>query len=139
MWITILRFDELSAKPQFVKLMPDLLEIAANRTINYTYDENNISKKFLDVDFDSTPDANSFCKTIENSMKILHISRCKDPENGLAWLENRLQVFFSSELGGKCINEFKLGEKSEEFNYGSSQLSTIDSHFTWGHALERMV
>ena len=51
---------------------------------------------------------------------------CKDPENGLAWLENRLQVFFSSELGGKCINEFKLGEKSEEFNYGSSQLSTID-------------
>ena len=46
MWITILRFDELSAKPQFVKLMPDLLEIAANRTINYTYDENNISKKF---------------------------------------------------------------------------------------------
>ncbi len=127
MWITILRFDELSAKPQFVKLMPDLLEIAANRTINYTYDENNISKKFLDVDFDSTPDANSFLQNYRKfNEDITRITVCKDPENGLAWLENRLQVFFSSELGGKCINEFKLGEKSEEFNYGSSQLSTID-------------
>ena len=79
------------------------------------------------MDFDSTPDANSFLQNYRKfNEDITHITVCKDPENGLAWLENRLQVFFSSELGGKCINEFKLGEKSEEFNYGSSQLSTID-------------
>ncbi|KAL6451825.1 MSN5 Protein MSN5 [Candida maltosa Xu316] len=127
MWITILRFDELSAKPPFLKLMPELREVASNRTISYTFDEENISKKFLDIDFDSTSDASSFLQNYRRfNEDITRITVCKSAEDGLNWLENRLEIFFSSELGGRCINEFKISEKSEEYNYGSAQLGIID-------------
>lgn len=127
MWITILRYDELSAKAPFLKLMPELREIASNRTINYTFDDEHMSKKFLDVDFDSTPDASSFLLNYRRfNEDITRITVCKSPEDGLRWLENRLEIFFGSELGIKAINEFKIGEKSEVYNYGSAQLGIID-------------
>ena len=128
MWVTILRFDELSSKDPIVNSLLDLLEIAANRTINYTYDDSNVSKKFLEVDFDSTPDANSFLQNYKKfNEDIVRITICKKPEEGLQWLENRLQAFFSSELGSQCITQYKLDEKSEALNYGTSQFNIIEN------------
>ncbi|CAI5759405.1 unnamed protein product [Candida verbasci] len=128
MWVTILRFDELSAKEPIINLMPQLLEIAANRTINFTFNEENDSKKYLDIDFDSTPDANSFLQNYKKfNEDIVRITVCKKPEDGLMWLENRLQNFFSSNLGTQCINEYHLNEKSDAFNYGSSQFNIIEN------------
>lgn len=128
MWVTILRFDELSSKDPIVKILLDLLEMAANRTINYTYDDEHISKKFLDVDFDSTPDANSFLQNYKKfNEDIVRITICKKPEDGLMWLENRLQQFFSSDLGSTCINQYKLDEKSKALNYGTSQFNIIEN------------
>ncbi|KAI5968351.1 MSN5 [Candida theae] len=128
MWVTILRFDELSAKRQIVSIMMQLLDIAANRTINFLLDDDNVSKKFFDVDFDSTPDATSFLQNYRKfNEDIIRITVCKKPEEGLVWLENRLQDFFSSELGSQCINDYNLGEKSKAFNYGSSQFSIIEN------------
>lgn len=128
MWVTILRFDELSSKDPIAKILLDLLEIAANRTINYTYDDEHISKLFLDVDFDSTPDANSFLLNYKKfNEDIVRITICKKPEEGLMWLENRLQSFFSSELGSICFNQYKLDEKSEALNYGTSQFNIIEN------------
>lgn len=128
MWVTILRFDELSAKEPIQKILLDLLEIAANRTINFTYDDEHISKKFLDVDFDSAPDANSFLQNYRKfNEDIVRITICKKPEEGLTWLENRLQTFFSSELGSKCINDYNLPEKSAALNYGTSQFNIIEN------------
>lgn len=96
MWVTILRYDELSSKPPMLKILMDLLEISANRTISYNLvDDENISKKFLDVDFDSAPDANSFLMNYKKfNEDIVRITICKKPEDGLSWLENRLQNFF---------------------------------------------
>ncbi|KAG7666023.1 MSN5 [[Candida] subhashii] len=128
MWVTILRFDELSAKEPILKILLELLEIAANRTINYTYDDDHISKKFLDVDFDSITDASSFLSNYRKfNEDIVRITICKKPEEGLMWLENRLQVFFSSELGNKCINDYNLPEKSPPLNYGTAQFNIIEN------------
>ncbi|KAK6200190.1 supressor of snf1 mutation [Scheffersomyces amazonensis] len=128
MWVTILRFDELSSKDAILKILLDLLEIAANRTINYNNDEDNISKKFLDVDFDSPPDALSFLSNYRKfNEDIVRITICKKPEEGLRWLENRLELFFSSKVGNQCITEYKLDEKSLAFNYGTSQFNIIEN------------
>lgn len=129
MWVTILRFDELSSKEPMLKILLDLLEVSANRTISYNLvDDDHISKKFLDVDFDSTPDANSFLLNYKKfNEDIVRITICKKPEGGLTWLENRLQAFFSSELGSICINSAKLAEKSDAFNYGNSQFNIIEN------------
>ena len=128
MWVTILRFDELSAKRQIVDIMMQLLDIAANRTINFLLDDEHVSKKFFDIDFDSTPDATSFLQNYRKfNEDIIRITVCKKPEEGLVWLENRLQSFFSSELGSQCINNYNVGEKSKAFNYGSSQFSIIEN------------
>ncbi|CUM62958.1 uncharacterized protein PRCAT00000518001 [Priceomyces carsonii] len=127
MWVTILRFDELSSKDPIKGILLELLEIAANRTINYTLDEN-VSKKFLDVDFDSTPDANSFLANYKKfNEDIVRITICKKPEEGLMWLERRLQTFFSSDLGAECINNYKLEENSEAFNYGTAQFNILEN------------
>ncbi|KAI5965643.1 MSN5 [Candida pseudojiufengensis] len=128
MWVTILRFDELSAKPQIINVMMQLLDIAADRTINFLLDDEHISKKFFDVDFDSTPDATSFLQNYRKfNEDIIRITVCKKPEDGLLWLENRLQNFFSSDLGNQCINNYNIDEKSKAFNYGSSQFNTIEN------------
>ncbi|KAG7191476.1 uncharacterized protein KQ657_003071 [Scheffersomyces spartinae] len=128
MWVTVLRFDELSSKSPIVNILMDLLETTANRTINYTYNDENILKKFLDIDFDSTPDASSFLSNYKKfNEDIVRITVCKEPEKGLNWLENRLQVFFSSDLGNVCINQYKLDEKSDALNYGTAQFNIIEN------------
>lgn len=129
MWVTVLRFDELSSKLSVENLLMDLLEIAANRTINYNLvDDDNISKQFLDIDFDSSSDSNSFLVNYRKfNEDIVRITVCKRPEDGLMWLENRLQNFFSSEIGSCCILKYHIEEKSDEFNYGNAQFNIIEN------------
>ncbi|RLV96172.1 Protein MSN5 [Spathaspora sp. JA1] len=128
MWVTILRFDELSSKQPIMNLLVELLEISADRMINFTLDEEHISKKFLNVDFDSIPDANSFLQNYRKfNEDIVRITVCKIPEKGLMWLNDRLQTFFNSELGVKCINDYKLTDKCPAFNYGTSQFNIIEN------------
>ncbi|KAL7667128.1 Exportin-5 C-terminal domain-containing protein [[Candida] zeylanoides] len=129
MWVTILRFDELSSKPPMLDMLMNLLEVAANHIINYNLcDENHISKKYLNVDFDSSPDANSFLSNYKRFIEdIVRITICKKPESGLTWLENRLENFFASDLGHQCITKSNLEEKSDAFNYGNSQFNIIEN------------
>lgn len=128
MWVTILRYDDLSAKKPITNIILDLLDTAASKTINYTYDEDHVSKKFLDVDFDSMPDATSFLSNYKKfNEDIVRIAVCKKPEGGMKWLEEKLQVFFSSELGSQCINQYRLDEKSKAMNYGTAQFNIIEN------------
>ncbi|OVF10056.1 hypothetical protein EJF18_60271 [Clavispora lusitaniae] len=129
MWVTTLRFDELSAKEPVDRILIDLLEVAANRLINYTtIGEDNVSKKFLEVDFDSPMDSASFLSNYRKfNEDIVRITTCKKPEEGLKWLEARLEAFFSSSLGADCITDSRLDEKSDAFNYGTSQFNIIEN------------
>lgn len=129
MWVTILRLDELSFEQEVQHILPNLLEIAANRTLNYAlFDDRNPSKSFLEIDFDSMNDAASFLSSYRKfNEDIVRITVCKKPEDGLIWLENRLEAFFSSPYGIKCINDYDLDENSEALNYGYSQFSIIEN------------
>lgn len=129
MWVTTLRFDELSSKPQVVNVIMDLLAIAADRVIDYTAgEEQTLSQKFLDLDFDSSLDAVSFLSNYKKfNEDIVRISICKKPEEGLEWLERRLESFFSSPIGAKCLTEYKLDDKSEAYIYGLAQFNVIEN------------
>lgn len=129
MWVTTLRFDELSAKPPVFKILMDLLEVAANRNINYnTISEENASRKFLEFDFDSALDSASFLTNYRKfNEDIVRITVCKKPEEGLEWLQRRLEAFFSSPMGYECISQSKLDEKSDAYNYGTSQFNIIEN------------
>lgn len=129
MWVTILRFDELSAKPPIVAILSQLLEIAANRSLNYAVvGDDDPSKQFLDLDFDSGSEASSFLNNYKKYTEdIVRITVCKQPEEGLSWLERRLQDFFSSEMGTQCIQEYHLDEKAPAFNYGNTQFNIIEN------------
>lgn len=129
MWVTTLRFDELSAKPPVDRILISLLEVAANRMISYTaVGDDNVSKKFLDLDFDLTMDAASFLSNYRKfNEDIVRITTCKKPDEGLKWLEARLEAFFGSELGKLCIEDGRLDEKSDAFNYGTSQFNIIEN------------
>lgn len=129
MWVTTLRFDELSSKEPIVNILMNLLEVCANRIINYTtIDEENVSKKFLELDFDSALDSASFLSNYRKfNEDIVRITVCKRPEDGLKWLEARLESFFSSPMGLQCITQSKLDEKSDAYNYGTSQFNIIEN------------
>lgn len=129
MWVTTLRFDELSSKPQIIRILMDLLEVAADRMIDYTVvSEESLSRKFLDLDFDSLLDSAPFLSNYKKfNEDIVRITICKKPEEGMKWLERRLESFFSSPVGHQCITDFKLDEKSEAYNYGIAQFNVIEN------------
>lgn len=129
MWVTTLRFDELSSREPVLKILMDLLEVAANRVIDYLIvSEENVSRKFLDIDFDLPLDASSFLSSYKKfNEDIVRIAICKNPEEGLKWLEARLQNFFSSDLGRQCINESSVDEKSDVYNFGITQFNIIEN------------
>lgn len=128
MWVTILRYDDLLLRAPIVAIIPDLLELAANRTINYQHDTDSPLRAFLDIDFDSLPDATLFLSNYKKFCEdIVRILVCKKPEEGLAWLEGRLELFFSLELGAECINQYRLDEKLRALNHGTAQFNVIEN------------
>lgn len=129
MWVTTLRFDELSSRDPVLNILMELLEIAANRIVNYSsLSEDHVSKKFLELDFDSALDSSSFLSNYRKfNEDIVRITVCKKPEEGMKWLESRLEAFFSSPLGNECITQSKLDEKSDAYNYGTSQFNIIEN------------
>lgn len=129
MWVTTLRYDELSSKPQVNDILMNLLQIAADRTVDYNnLNEDRVSKKYLEIDFDSALESHSFLNNYKKfNEDIVRITICKKPEEGMQWLEKRLQDFFSSSVGAQCINEAYLDEKSEPYGYGVLQFNVIEN------------
>ncbi|GMM34273.1 karyopherin [Saccharomycopsis crataegensis] len=133
LWITILRMDHFSKEyPQIYEILPNLLEVAASKYIPYEcLDEDHTVQKFLQVDFDSQPDSNNYMNNYKKSLDdIIRITTCKLPKEAIEWLENRLSMFFSSEMGSKVLNgkRFKYDNGADEaFIYGVSQLNIIEA------------
>lgn len=129
MWVTTLRYDELSSKPEVSGILMDLLQIAADRTIDYNcLSEDHISRKFLEIDFDSALESHSFLNNYKKfNEDIVRITICKKPEEGMQWLEKRLQEFFSSSVGTQCITDADLDEKSEPYGYGILLFNVIEN------------
>ncbi|ANZ78028.1 BA75_04670T0 [Komagataella pastoris] len=130
-WCSLLRSDKLFQATHVELLLPDLIEACSNRLLDYTdLSEEHTSKKFLEVDFDTTSESKVFVSNYKKFLEdIIRISICCDPEFGLNWLNNRLNQFFSSELGVKALSEKKLNYKNEgaeSYIYGVSQFHIIE-------------
>lgn len=109
-WCSVLRVEKLNGKDQIEKLLPQLLELAAERCIKFEdVSEDHISRQFLTIDFDTTPDTHVFLGNYRRFMEdIVRLIVCRLPADSMAWLENRMDMFFSSELGWQSLNSAKL-------------------------------
>lgn len=129
MWVTTLRYDELSQKKEVSAILMDLLETAANRVLNYAlFDDSHVERKFLDQDFDQAADLLPFLANYRKfNEDIVRIAVCQKPDEALQWLEARLEAFFSLPLGRRCISEPGLDEKSDAHNWGVAQFNIIEN------------
>lgn len=112
LWANILRMDSqfTSTYPEFLTILPELLEIVANKFVNYDIlDSDNPSQRFLEFDFDVKPDAQAFVHSYRRSLDdIIRITACILPNDSLSWLQSRLSNFFNSELGMQCLTQSKF-------------------------------
>ncbi|ODQ80737.1 hypothetical protein BABINDRAFT_60791 [Babjeviella inositovora NRRL Y-12698] len=128
-WTSLLRIDDMSQKPEVQTILPELLECAGNRFLNYEdISDDHIAKRYLELDFDSHSDSHSFLSNYKRFIDdIVRITVCKQPEHGLAWLENRLNMFFSLEIGQKAMTSTKLTIHEDAYIYGFAQFSIIEA------------
>ncbi|QPG75281.1 hypothetical protein FOA43_002632 [Brettanomyces nanus] len=131
-WCSMLRIDELSGKSDFEGVMPDLLETAANRLVSYAdYDPECIANKYLEIDFENQPEHNTFLSNYRKlNDDVVRIIVCKRPKDGLQWLANRLNEFYTSPIGSEALSNSKLvykGKNSESFIFGYAQFVVIEA------------
>lgn len=109
-WCSVLRVEKLNGKDEIEKLLPQLLELAAERCIKFEdVSEDHISRQFLSIDFDTTPDTHVFLGNYRRFMEdIVRLIVCRLPADSMAWLENRMDMFFSSDLGRQSLSSHKL-------------------------------
>lgn len=131
-WVNILRLDELSDQPDFECILPGLLEQAANRLINYQdYDSEDPIIIYIENEFDNSTDKSSFLTNLKKSNDdILRIIICKKPSDGLEWLAQRLNSFYSSPMGQESMNSNKLvykGSNSITYHLSYAQFVIIEA------------
>lgn len=109
-WCSVLRVEKFNGKENIEKLLPQLLELASDRCIKFeNVSDDHISKRYLAIDFDTTPDTKVFLSNYRKFMEdIVRLVVCRIPAESMAFLENRMDAFFSSELGWQSINSSKL-------------------------------
>lgn len=127
MWVTTLRVDELSARAPVVALLPELLELAADRVVDPTALDLPL-RRFLELDFDLGPDAALFLQNYRKfNEDIVRITVCKNPDAGIRWLEQRLERFFSGPVGRQCIAQLRLAEKLPALAYATAHFTIIEN------------
>ncbi|CAN6660855.1 hypothetical protein TRVA0_032S01640 [Trichomonascus vanleenenianus] len=109
-WCSVLRVEKIIGKEHVEKLLPQLLQVAAERCVKYDdVGEDHISRQFLDMDFDSTPEATVFLENYRRFIEdIIRLTVCRTPIDAISWLKSRMNEYFSSELGWQSLNSSKL-------------------------------
>ncbi|ODQ47599.1 hypothetical protein PICMEDRAFT_30943 [Pichia membranifaciens NRRL Y-2026] len=131
-WCSMLRADELSDQLDFESIMPELLEVCADRLINYNdCDPDSVALNFLSFDFDNQSDQHSFLNEYKKLIDdIVRIIVCKKPKDALIWLAERLNKFYSSPMGIESLQNANLiykGKGSDSYIYSYSQFSIIEA------------
>ncbi|AOW03571.1 YALI0D04444p [Yarrowia lipolytica CLIB122] len=98
-WCSILRMDEVTGKQEAERLLPQLLEIAADRCIKYEdVDDSHVSVQYLEMDFDSPPERHMFLCNYRRFMDdIVRLCVYQNPVDSITWLQQRMAQFFSQE------------------------------------------
>lgn len=109
-WCSVLRVDKLNQQSDVQDLLPQLLQLASERCIKFEdVGDDHISRKFLDFDFDSTSDSQVFLGNYRKFIEdIVRLIVCIMPVPSMTWLESRMDLFFSSDIGQQSIQSTKL-------------------------------
>ncbi|CEP21170.1 unnamed protein product [Cyberlindnera jadinii] len=107
----------------------DLLEVAASKMLNYSsLPEEHVSCKYLAFDFNSHADSYSFLNNYKRLVDdIIRLTICIRAERGLQWLNNRLEVFFSSDIGSTVLTSETLDYHQEPFILTISQFDIVEA------------
>ncbi|CDR39494.1 CYFA0S03e03994g1_1 [Cyberlindnera fabianii] len=105
----------------------DLLEVAASKMENFAeYHEDHPAQKFLEVDFNSQADSYTFVSSYKKLIDdIVRLVICIRADEGLLWLNQRLESYFSSEIGNKAITSPELDYHREPFITIIAQLDIV--------------
>lgn len=129
-WCSVLRVDNLTEKQEVIKLLPDLLRVAAERCLKYEdVSEDHESRRFLEMDFDSTPESQTFLGNYRKYIEdIVRLVVCQIPIDSINWLKGRMNEFFSSETGWHSLNTGNLKyEGNPSYFLAYSQLILVES------------
>ncbi|CCE64360.1 hypothetical protein TPHA_0H01540 [Tetrapisispora phaffii CBS 4417] len=108
-------------------LIPELLSFSAGALIYYEQIDGHISKEYVDIDFQSTSEFQSFCSTYRKRIRdIIRLISCVKVDFTNDWLNNRLNEYFSSPPGQLVLNSTFLDTKSEPYLGALSQLMIIE-------------
>ncbi|KAK9471000.1 armadillo-type protein [Dipodascopsis tothii] len=128
-WCSVLRVEELASRREVVAILPSLLELAAERIIRYEHvDDAEISKRYLDLDFESQPELHAFLGNYRRFVDdIARLIVCRMPIDALMWLEKRLDVFFSSWSGWQISSPSLVSKKDPMFLVAYAQFAVVDA------------
>ncbi|ODQ65230.1 protein MSN5 [Nadsonia fulvescens var. elongata DSM 6958] len=128
-WCSVLRVENFNGKDEVMRLLPELLSIASERCIKYEdVEEEQISKQFLEIDFDSVPETHLFLGNYRRFMDdIVRLTVCRLPVDSMIWLENRMENFFSSELGWKSMNTVLQYMGNPAYYFAHSQFVIVEA------------
>ncbi|QLQ80694.1 hypothetical protein HG537_0E00470 [Torulaspora globosa] len=125
-WCSCLRNDEfLPLLDKYV--IPDLLNFAADALIYYEQIDGHVSKKFAEIDFQSSSEFQSFCSTFRKRIRdIIRLISCVKLDYTYDWLNNRLNSFFSSPFGQEVLTSTFLDRKCDPYLSALSQFMIIE-------------
>ncbi|KAH3669108.1 hypothetical protein WICMUC_005072 [Wickerhamomyces mucosus] len=110
-------------------ILPDLLEVASSKLVNFgDLNEEHITQKFISFDYNSQSDGYSFLSNYKKLVDdIVRLTICIKAEEGLVWLNNRLENFFGSEIGRSILSTEELDYHDIPFMLAISQLDIIEA------------
>lgn len=129
-WCSVLRVEQLAGKDEVAELLPELLETATDRCLKYEdLPEDHVSRRYIDLDFDSLPESHAFLGNYRRFIEdILRLVVCKIPIDSLQWLRQRMEAFFSSQLGWESLNSNKLVyDGNQAFYLAYSQFMIVEA------------
>ncbi|KAK9467789.1 armadillo-type protein [Lipomyces arxii] len=128
-WCSILRVEALARLPEVNALLPCLLELTADRSIRYErIEEPTITKRYLDMDFDSVPEVHAFLGNYKRFISdIARLIVCRLPVDSLIWIDQRLDRFFSSWYGWRSSESSETLQKDPLFLIAYAQFAVVDA------------
>lgn len=126
LWCSCLRNDDYI--PMVEKyVIKDLLNFAADALVYYEQIDGHISRNYVDIDFQSNSEFQSYCSTYRKRIRdIIRLISCVDLDSTYEWLNNRLNVYFSSPAGQQVLTSSFLDHKSEPYLGALSQYMIVE-------------
>ncbi|KAL6946625.1 hypothetical protein ACO0RG_000783 [Hanseniaspora osmophila] len=127
MWVYLLRQDDKLELLSDFNIIPQLLQFAADSLIYYEEIKDHVSKNYIDTDYQSIEEYKSFCSLYRKPIRdIIRLISCVQLDYALDWLNQRLNIFFSSPVGSVVLEQTFLPHDEEPYLGALSQLMIVE-------------